>query len=64
MEEDKGKWEDAGSTVKTATRCYVGFSDEIAKLPVRDVATGSVAFCVDTGDAYMFHVADGQWHLL
>ena len=64
MAEDRGRWEDSGSTTKTATRAYIGFSSEVDKLPTQDIATGTVAFCVDTGDAYMFHEADEQWHLL
>ena len=64
MAEDRGNWEDTGSTVKTATRTFMGFSSEVNKLPKENVATGSVALCVDTGDAYIFHEADQTWHQL
>jgi hypothetical protein len=62
MPEDKGKWDDTGPASHTDTRFYVGFSSEVDKLPREGVATGSMAFCVDTGDAYIYHGADDTWH--
>lgn len=38
-----------------------GLSADVSKLP-HDVATGSMAFCVDTGDCYIFHRPSDTWY--
>ena len=42
-------------------REYSGISTEINKLP-KYVSTGSTAYCIDTGDIYIYYAGDKSWH--
>lgn len=44
-------------------REYIGFSDDVSKLP-HYVAHGSSAFCLDTGDYYKYHKQTDIWYKL
>jgi len=42
---------------------FYGLSTDIASLPTdAEIGTGSVAYCVDTGDVYMFYQPTTSWH--
>ena len=38
-------------------------SSEVANLPTEGVNAGAWAYCVDTGDTYMFNAKTNQWVL-
>lgn len=38
-------------------------SDKVTELPTEDVKMGAWAYCVDTGDVYMFNADTKQWVL-
>jgi len=43
-------------------REYFGLSTDIDKLPkYEDLATGSSAYCVDSGDLYMYNADSKTW---
>ena len=43
-------------------REYFGLSSDVSKLPVYDdLATGSNAYCVDSGDLYIFNAVSKTW---
>lgn len=42
-------------------RSYYGLSKDVSKLP-HYVLNGSSAFCVDTGDMYIYLEFDDTWH--
>lgn len=43
---------------------FMGLSSDVAKLPKgENIATGSVAVCLDTGDNYIYHRPTQQWML-
>lgn len=56
---------DLGSFVATSVsgrqRNYKGLSKDVAKLP-HYVATGSTAYCADTGDIYMYEETTDKWY--
>ncbi len=67
-----GQWYNAGDEVwdlgsLTATaasgrqRHYKGLSRDVPKLP-HYVGTGSTAYCVDSGDVYMFEETTDTWY--
>lgn len=44
-------------------RNYVGLSTDIGKLPTYDdLATGSMAYCADTGDEYYYVSSTQTWY--
>lgn len=45
-------------------REYQGFSIDVRKLPrYDDLESGSTAFCLDTGDYYIYHAKTKDWVL-
>lgn len=56
---DLGSW--VAVQVSGRIRNYSGLSTDVAKLPCY-VGTGSLAFCVDTGDIYEFEKSSGAWY--
>lgn len=56
-------------TLENGKRNYLGLSTDIAKLPkvatypeYTDLKTGSTAYCVDTGDLYMYEASNDNWY--
>lgn len=44
-------------------RNYYGLSEDVEKLPkYSDLATGSFALCLDTGDSYFYHAPSQRWY--
>jgi hypothetical protein len=50
-------------------RNYYGLSDDAERLPTAknlpkysDLATGSFALCLDTGDSYFYHAPSQKWY--
>ena len=41
---------------------FYGLSADIAELPTEGIRSGSTAYCVDTGDIYIFEETNQQWH--
>lgn len=58
---DLGSWVRTNPEEKGMKRDYEGLSKDIGKLP-KYVATGSSAFCIDTGDILKFHESTKEWH--
>ena len=51
---DLGSWEATCSPYEKC-RTYQGLSTDVSKLPTYDdLLTGSTAFCVDTGEVYVY----------
>lgn len=43
-------------------REYMGLSSDVDKLPhYKDLATGSLAICIDTGDSYFYDAVNKTW---
>lgn len=41
---------------------FMGLSSDVAKLPKGEtIATGSVAYCLDSGEVYIFHRLSNEW---
>ena len=59
---DLGSWECVG--VETGNvRTYNGLSADVDKLPTYpDLGAGSMAMCLDTGDAYFYHKKSRTWN--
>ena len=60
---------DLGSFQCTGTegtkRSYEGLSAHVSKLPkYENLATGSSALCLDTGDYYKYHAPTKTWYKL
>lgn len=57
---------DLGSFVATSTnggiRNYDGLSKDVLKLP-HYVDTGSSAYCIDTGEIYIYEKSSDRWYL-
>lgn len=57
---------DLGSFVATDVdgniRNYDGLSKDVSKLP-HYVETGSSAYCIDTGDIYIYEKSSDTWYL-
>lgn len=44
-------------------RTYNGFSSDVGKLPTYpDLGAGSMAMCLDNGDAYFYHAKTKTWN--
>lgn len=50
-------------------RSYMGLAKDVTKLPTaakypeyKDLATGSSAYCLDTGDFYFYSQSDDVWY--
>lgn len=45
---------------------YQGLSKDVGKLPTQknnsDLATGSTAYCIDSGELYIYESLTGQWY--
>ena len=41
---------------------FYGLSADVGKLPATGINSGSIAYCADTGDVYMFIKSTGQWY--
>ena len=58
---DLGSWECVES--EGNKRQYWGLSADVSKLPKYDnLATGSSALCLDTGDVYGYHAKTKTWY--
>lgn len=64
---DLGKWECVDSDGNK--REYRGLSSEATKLPTeaqypqyKDLASDSIAYCVDTQEVYMYFKPDDRWY--
>ncbi len=57
---DLGSWLAIKANEK-GYREYIGFSDDVLKLP-HYVAHGSSALCLDTGELYRFHQQTDTWY--
>lgn len=44
---------------------FYGLSSDVDKLPKDPefIGSGSIAYCIDTGELYMFHQPSLTWHL-
>ena len=59
---DLGSWECVGVEAGNV-RTYNGLSTDVAKLPTYpNLGAGSIAMCLDTGDAYFYHKKSKTWH--
>lgn len=55
--------DDTGSFQKNEGS-YYGLAKDVDKLPKeKGMLNGTMAYCVDTGDVYMWCGADRRWHL-
>lgn len=67
---DLGSWVCTGAKRdltygKYQIRDYSGLSTDVSKLPTYDdLATGSSAFCVDTGTVYVYNAVAKTWNAL
>lgn len=60
--EDWGHWERVSNEGMVTT--FYGLSTEVGKLPIyNELATGSTALCLDTGDLYIYHKGLNKWYL-
>ena len=60
---DLGSWE-CVSREDVNQRNYQGFSADVDKLPKYDnLEAGSTAYCLDTGDYYIYHAKTKTWVL-
>ena len=65
---DLGSWLCMEKTHKNV-RAYTGLSTDVDKLPTKekypeykDLGSGSTAYCVDTGDLYMYEQSSDKWY--
>lgn len=59
-----GSFDDSMSGVRNANDRLdlYGLSEDVDKLPTEGINSGSTAFCVDTGDVYIFLRYTKQWY--
>lgn len=65
MQEEYGTFSDSMINVKNRNDRaeFYGLAQDVSLLPTTDeIASGSVAYCVDTGDIFMYLKATHTWY--
>lgn len=63
-----GNWIVTDETYRTDIKTLMGLASDVANLPKAsstenfDLATGSTAYCLDTGDTYIYYEITDTWY--